>query len=156
MSEPMQYTITAWVKKASVTSTSPVIYAEENSALERQTKLLYWGENFGNGNVKLRIYQDGSNGVTNNDSFDSGIALTDTDWHHIAWVQTSTTSYDVYVDGVKKGTKRGVTLSGTFTPDSNNIGSRPNNSQFYSGQIDELLIFNKELTASEIAGLAGL
>jgi len=104
-----EYSITAWVKKASGSLGSvAAVYSEENSSSVTQTKLMYWGENFGNGNVKLRIFQRDSSGVANNVSFDSGIPITDTDWHHIAWVQTSATSYDVYVDGAKIGTKNWI------------------------------------------------
>jgi len=107
----------------------------------------------GDGNVILRIYQRDSSGGANSDSFDSGILLTDTDWHHIAWVQTSVTSYDVYVDGAKIGTKSGLSLGGTYTPDSNNVGSRPNNSQFYTGQIDDVQIYDFELTGTQVTDL---
>jgi len=146
-----EYTIASWVKKASGSlGSAAVVYGEENSSSTTQTKLMYWGENFGNGNVKLRIFQRDSSGVSNSDSFDSGIAITDTVWHHIAWVQTSATSYDVYVDGAKIGTKTELSLGGTFTPDSNNIGSRPNDSQFYTGQMDVFGIFDFELTAEQV------
>jgi len=112
---------------------------------------LYWGLEFeSSGNVALSIFQRDSSAVSNFASFNSGVALTDTDWHHIAWVATSATSYDVYVDGAKIGTKTGLSLGGSFTPDSNNIGSRPNNSQFYTGQMDDVQIYNFELTDVQV------
>jgi len=68
-----EYSITTWVKKASGDIGSVnAVYGEENSASPTQTKLMYWGDDFGNGNVKLRIFQRDSSGVGNNDSFDSG------------------------------------------------------------------------------------
>jgi len=148
-----EYSITAWVKKASGTlGPVAVVYGEENSS-SSQTKLMYWGDDFGNGNVKIRIFQRDSSGISNNSSFDSGILITNTEWHHIAWVQTSATSYDVYVDGAKIGTKTGLSLGGTFTPNSNNVGSRPNNSQFYTGQMDDVQVFDYKLTGTEVTDL---
>ena len=140
------------MKKASGVLPTGVVYGEENSASPSlaETKFMIYGEDFGNGNVKLRIFQRDSSNVLNAGIFDSGIALTDTNWHHIAWVQTSATSYDVYVDGTKIDTKTGLSLGGAFTPDSNNVGSRPNNSQFYTGQIDEVRVYGIELTDIQV------
>ena len=144
-----KYTISAWVKKPTgVNPAGPVVYGEENSADTTQVKEMLWGEDFGNGNVQIRVFQRDSVN-TNNNAFDSGIDLTDTNWHYITWQMKSATSLEVFVDNVSKGTAT-LTLSGTYSPDSNNIGSRPNDTQFYTGQIDEVRIYNKELTTTEL------
>ena len=69
-----QYTISAWVKKASGDiGSARAVYGEENSGSTTQTKVMYWGDDFGNGNVELKIYQRDSSRKQNNDDFDSGI-----------------------------------------------------------------------------------
>ena len=150
-----EYTITAWVKKASGDiGAEEAVYAEEYSGSGTETKLMYWGNEFSNdGNVELRIFQrDSSSGAggDHNKKIDSGVPITDTNWHHLAWVQTNRTSYDVYVDGSKIKTVDGLSFSGSFRADINNIGSRPDDTQNYQGQIDEVRTYEKALTPDEI------
>ena len=152
-----EYTITAWVKKASgKLNESSIVYAEENFFNPTETKIMYWGFDVGNGNVELRIFQrDTSSGAggDHNKHIDSGVPITDTNWHHLAWVQTSRTSYDVYVDGVKRETVDGLSFSGSFNPDKTHIGDRPSFGQHYIGQIDEVRTYDFALTEGMVLEL---
>ena len=80
------------------------------------------------------------------------ISDTDTDWHHIA-VTRSGTTVTCYLDGVQSGT------SGTSSADisgPNYIGKITNNadvSAYFPGRIDDVAIFNRALSVSEIENL---
>jgi hypothetical protein len=70
-------------------------------------------------------------------------------WTHIAAVVDSTGKYTLYANGSLVQTVAGYTY-GAGTPSQLNIGSTVPGSEPYQGSIDEIRIFSKTLTASEI------
>ena len=106
---------------------------------------------------------DGNNIWTSqwgNSIITSGVNIMDGNWHHVA-VRSSSGNYDIYVDGVSRGSgymPTNTVLSGTAT-----IGAYKANKDGddqFRGQIDEVAIYNRALTAEEIQqeyqhGLAG-
>jgi hypothetical protein len=79
----------------------------------------------------------------------------DDTWHHIAWVDDNGTA-TLYVDGQLDGGDFNYTR-GTMALDTTTIGGilRAAPSHFFTGQIDEVRIYNRLLSAGEILGLAG-
>src|SRR5439155_15482184 len=75
-------------------------------------------------------------------------AVTDTNWHHVA-VVCATNSATFYVDGMAKAS---LTYVGTFTfATPAVVGARPENfANSFLGQVDELSLYNRALTPSEI------
>ncbi|MBN8702814.1 MAG: VCBS repeat-containing protein [Bacteroidetes bacterium] len=98
---------------------------------------------FGNTTNYIWPGNGGTPGGTN------GGFIADGDWHHIAFVVNSGGA-DLYVDGAKRCSNDWV---GTATAASNTrnirLGSYPGISQF-QGQIDEVSIWNTDLSAYEI------
>lgn len=76
----------------------------------------------------------------------------DTNWHHVAATINGSVA-NLYVDGINVTADNQVDplVAGT-TPLS--IGRINSNSAFFDGDIDEVRIFNRELSAEEIAGTA--
>jgi hypothetical protein len=76
-------------------------------------------------------------------------------WHHIGWVDDNGTAR-LYVDGVLDGTDFSYTR-GTMALDTTSIGGilRANPSHFFTGQIDDVHVYNRALSQAEIAWLAG-
>jgi hypothetical protein len=75
-------------------------------------------------------------------------------WYHVACVyNASSQTLDLYVNGVlSNGTLVGTVPTAAFnTTDSVSIGRRYNNSKNWDGLIDEPRIYNRALTAAEIA-----
>lgn len=86
-------------------------------------------------------------------------AFTDNNWHHIALTRQGTT-FTLYIDGALRGTTSysgAINLSGSSL---NSIGADGNGGAPWKGLIDEVEIFNRALSQSEIqsivnAGSAG-
>jgi hypothetical protein len=95
--------------------------------------------------VKQRLFLDGS-------SVDSNNFLTANQWNHIVVVYNGTNAI-FYLNGVNDGSP--VLSKGEV--DSNNeplyIGINPSLTEDFNGTIDDVMIFNRSLSAEEIAGL---
>jgi len=76
-------------------------------------------------------------------------------WNHVALVYTSREAR-VYVDGVLRATRTGIVGASNLAADAMpfNIGRRSNGAFYFKGQIDDVRLFNRALTASEIADLS--
>ncbi|UCE48260.1 MAG: LamG domain-containing protein, partial [Phycisphaerales bacterium] len=79
----------------------------------------------------------------------------DDTWHHIVWVDENGAAR-LYIDGRLDGGDFNYTRA-TLTLDTTTIGGilRAAPSHFFTGQIDDVHIYNRALSHAEIAGLAG-
>ena len=80
--------------------------------------------------------------------------INDGKWHHLAYTYDGTTE-TVYVDGKSVGTN---SISGTITSSSENIGicaekSSSTQNFYWNGNVDEIHIYAKGLTAMELGRL---
>jgi RHS repeat-associated protein len=71
-------------------------------------------------------------------------------WHHVAYTYDGTT-HTLYIDGVSVNTS--TTAAQTGTPTSLNFG-RYTGGEYFAGQLDEIRIYSRTLTAAEVQGLA--
>ncbi|MEM7397008.1 MAG: LamG-like jellyroll fold domain-containing protein, partial [Verrucomicrobiota bacterium] len=81
----------------------------------------------------------------------------DDSWRHLAWVEGNGTG-TLYIDGVAD--TRATWSVGSFAPDTLNTTSiggirRANPSHWFEGLVDDVSVWNRLLTATEIADLAG-
>ena len=109
------------------------------------------GWDFGIGsNGKARMSLRGTS--TLDVSSGAGPDLRDNQWHHVVTVNTPT-SIETYVDGILQNTMTG-TWTATTNTDSLYIGNRDSNgTTTFSGMIDEVRVYNRALTESEIKAL---
>lgn len=137
------FTVSYWIKQSAATGT----FVMTNTAVGGG-----WGIQDG-GAVFLKNVLNTQNLYTI-----SGVTLTDNKWHHMVYVITTSTTVAanntmiVYVDGVS------VSVSGTptvtYSPQTNfSIGNRNGNSNFWPGTIDEVRIYGRGLSASEVQSL---
>jgi hypothetical protein len=86
------------------------------------------------------------------------IVRVDSEWHHLAATYDGTT-LTWYGDGLRVGGSSTSTVLGgpiVFnTVDNVQIGKRWDNDNHFPGLVDEVQIFNRPLSATEIAELAG-
>jgi concanavalin A-like lectin/glucanase superfamily protein len=146
--EPAKLTASAWVR-----GTSPGLFGhilvKGASACDGGSYALYTGASGG-----LQFYV--SNGTTFGSSPDAGAALWDGNWHFVAGTFDGAI-VRLYVDGIQVGT-------GTPAPIVINY-NLPNNDKFYigayrgscelrfNGDVDEVQIFGRALSAAEVQGL---
>ena len=107
-----------------------------------------WGTAIVNGKFVLGV------GSTGGDTtIASSVNINDGTWHHIAATRDNTSgAMSVYVDGVLRGSGTGPTGSRTFPP-SLRIGSLQTGNNFLNGTLDDVRLYDRILSASEIAGL---
>lgn len=90
-------------------------------------------------------------------SASSNFNVNDGYWHHIAAVFAAPSDKRLYVDGILKAS---LTESLPFSSevDAVTIGrdgdSNPNPERFFQGDLDEVMVFNRELTLTDIQSLA--
>jgi hypothetical protein len=134
------FTIEAWIKRASTTSAS----------------LNYGGGIFfshGWGGYGFGVVDDGSLFLTRVgiDNVTLGQAITDTAWHHVA-VTKSGTEAIIYVDGIGYLMPEYETWYDFYSAFA--VGARGDyNLNSFLGQIDELAVYNRALSPSEIEGI---
>jgi len=128
------FSISAWVK---TTDTYGVIVGKDGGGtLTNQVQLAMWG-----GGILWSV-----GGTRNVISTASGV--NDNKWHHIVGTSDGS-SYTLYIDNVSIGSN----TPGTSTTSAvSSIGSRPNG-WGTSGIIDEVGIWEKELTSTEVSEL---
>ncbi len=145
------YTLEAWIKIPVGTTTNGQILSKfDGNALVGYT----FGYLGGTGEVNF--------GITNFNTFEffevrsaTGFDIRDDEWHHIAMSYSGSgnaAGVDLYIDGVRSTR---VALSGTVTTSVNTtapavIGNYSAGTEFFTGQMDKLTVWNRKLTANEI------
>ena len=129
-------TIVAWYKyTGSSTRTYSAIIGGKESGTE-----FFIGKNTGNTNIGVQDGNYSSGFVTGSDAFDGN-------WHQIVYTYDNGTG-KIYLDGILKS-------SGSFTKCNDSeeiiIGGETEGSGYYlDGNISQVLIYNKVLTATEV------
>jgi hypothetical protein len=104
------------------------------------------------GEVRLGLF-DGSQAYPNNfKEIASVIKINDGQWHFICGVADRFSNGYVYVDGQPNGSDNITNYSGSLdAPDANlYIGANQTGDNLFRGVIDEVIIYNKALSASEV------
>lgn len=87
---------------------------------------------------------------------DGATAITDTNWHHIVMTydgSSNVSGINLYLDGNNDTGATSGTLSATISNSTSlQIGAR-NTANEFSGNIDEVSVFNSELSASDVTSI---
>ena len=135
--------ISSWFKLETTTDSGDIIRIFEDSS--NNVRIFYHAAS----NELRTIYVAGGTGTT---------ALTtdeiegDNLWHHVASTWDSSGNLKIYLDGALKDT---TAISGTFTGSftTASIGNNTQSGGYWKGNIDEVTLFNIELTASQVTTL---
>jgi hypothetical protein len=127
------YTISLWAKPASAGTYEAMFSSYNDSGKGFQIDLD--GSNF-----RIRIAGGGSLVL--------GTALLNGDWTFIAFTYDGTNSIGYMNDNITESDPGGTTEFNRFR-----IGKNRNGNTYFAGAIDELRIYNRALTASEISSL---
>jgi MSHA biogenesis protein MshQ len=133
------FTFSTWINPS--TSSAQYIVRLRNNA---QVSFI---RGFSGTSLELYIYSSG--GGTQRRQIVSSLSINT--WYHIVIIQTSATNWKFYVNGVDINNDL-TSQSITNTFDEFVIGrpSAASTTQAYDGLIDEIMIFNRALTANEI------
>lgn len=132
-------TISAWINTR-VNVNFGVIFKYGTNSL---TNMFWMGTNASGG---ITVTQNGASTPT------SGVTVTDGKWHLITVTLTGGTNYVMYVDGVVRGTASMST--NTILNGNSSIGfSDDAGSRIFTGSIDEVRVYNRALSAGEVAAL---
>jgi len=140
--------ISAWVKSDNTTK-SRVFQAQKGAGSSSYS--LAMNNNGGSaaaGYVSFLTYPgSGSHNYLNYDA-----SLDDGAWHHLA-CSTTASAQKLYVDGALVASAS-ATFSNTTTADIANIGSVGGASEFASGLINEVVLYDSELSLAQVQALA--
>ena len=140
-------TIAAWVYLDAVSNWMRIFDFGSGTS----TNMYITPKNGANGKIRFAIKNNGSS----EQIIDGTSALATGGWHHVAVTLNGATG-TLYVDGVNVGSNSAMTLkpSNMGSTTQNWIGRSQYNDPYLNGRVDDFRIYNKALTASEIAALA--
>jgi hypothetical protein len=143
------FTVSAWIKTSS--SDGPIVTKSRPGQLTHIDYVL----NLNQGKLRLMRWHESPNlseGIYDSD----GINLNDNTWHLVSFVNEGASSHKLYVDGQLAETS---TTTWSYN-DSNNqpleIGRSKNytyGTTYFTGDIDDVQVYQKALSAAEIANL---
>lgn len=148
------YSVVVWVKTAATNRMMLWQESGKNGSGDNQT-WLRMGDNATTQFLRFAT-EDATGGAIL--SMGAAAKLSDGQWHQIAAVRNGTNT-SVYVDGVKMGNLNAANLKVVSNAQNFKIGMQEGataNSNFFNGQLDDLLIYNKALTEAEIVALYNL
>ena len=141
-----QYSISFWFK-ASGASDASRIYSNGSSASTTPSFLFLWGQN----RLKLFIRDDGG-AVQESSTTLTTNSVADSVWHHFVYTDNNG-SWNSYVDGSFNETGSYTKNAKTLNLTTIGAVAKATPSGFYTGGIDNVMIFNEVLNTAEIAYL---
>jgi hypothetical protein len=141
---PNAISFSAWFKTTN-TSTQTIWSALDNSVQKHFLRI-------SNTQFRLRLMDSAGALLT----LDNTLTTQDGNWHHVAFTTDGTTATDgvvVYFDGVDLSNKGTLANNGLITTNKNNIGTYAATTWNFNGNIDELSLYNSELSASQISDI---
>jgi len=143
-----ELSLSAWVKVSASTSGANAIIAKDNLG----SRCFDLFANGSAGTPRLLIWNSNSAYGVN-----ATTDIKDNLWHHVVGVFSPSNSLKIYVDGVLEGTNS-TSIPSSIDNDSVNVtigGILSSSTIFFSylGNIDEVSVFNSELSASDITSI---
>ena len=140
------YTYSAWIRVDS----SGALYAETRCASNSPRYIISAGPNIG-----LRL--DFRNDAETVEVMNITTALVPSNqWTHVAIVRSSTTAYTFYINGIGQSLTLVNPSGATITNVQMGRWCRITSDNYFNGSIDEVRIYNRSLSASEVLDLYNL
>jgi hypothetical protein len=144
------FTVTMWVKTTDTAGTADAQWWSGKGLVDGEVNGggADWGTAIVNGKFALGVGSSGGD-----TTIASSININDGTWHHVAATRNNTSgAMAVYVDGVLRGSGTGPTGSRTW-PANLRIGSLQTGNNFLNGTLDDVRLYDRILSAGEIAAL---
>lgn len=133
------FTLSVWIKYTSSTPNMGIV-----ANFFPYTKGYMIASSSTAGRIVFSCYGSGFNDLFYTPTLNDGI------WHHIVGVDTGV-GHIIYIDGVYGNSDSNVFAKGIPTGETFEIGDRRDSGVPFNGQIDNVAIWNRALSASEIA-----
>jgi hypothetical protein len=138
-------TLGTWIYSQGTSSSSGIMHKGESSAYKDEAYSLQFVSSGGSRKVRLTV-RDASGKVT---TLDSAQTIKTNSWYHIA-ASWDSSGMKIYINGaLSASNNKAVTAASTAGPLF--IGSQLSNKNFYKGVIDEAALYDRALSADEIA-----
>lgn len=141
------HTVSAWVKTS--TSANIIVYYALSGSSQEYMYVL------SNGKVRYNVKDDSANELAGG-SFDSTSTVNNGAWHLVTgvWDTANNIAY-IYIDGKQDAsTTSGASSIGTSaTTGTKYIGRTPGGSSYFTGSMDEVRVYNRALSASDVSQL---
>ena len=135
--------ISAWFKLETTTASGDIMRIFEDSS--NSIRIFYHAAS----NELRTLYVAGG---TVNTALTTDAIEGDNLWHHVASTWDSSGNLKIYLDGTLKATTAiSGTFSGSFSTAS--IGNNTQSGGYWKGNIDEVTLFNLELTSTQVTSL---
>jgi hypothetical protein len=136
------FSVAFWAS-GSAYGADPAAFVLSDGGVSSETFALYPYDNSG-GNG-FRVFYNGTSIINENDA-------TRTGWNYFAYVQNGATDHKIYVNGQQEGTSiTSKTLDAQL--DLSGIGGEGTLAEYFSGDLDEVAVWNVPLSASDITSL---
>jgi hypothetical protein len=141
------FSISVWIKRGTTHATKYIVFKKSGAGYVLTTESGYWG-----GVIFLRY---GPGGSTVEDTYSTGVDVQDGNWHHIVAVRDAGSPAKIYVDGVDRtyGTGNDAESLDLQTTGDFYVGGSSSQTYLWDGSLDDLIVFNRALTATEADAL---
>lgn len=153
----MPFTVSAWFKMNSIGSGDPLFMTDYNQNIYAGAYITVNG----NGTVAAALGNGVSIGAGHKNAKVSNTVVTNGQWYHVVAVFRGINDIDLYLDcTLENGSYNGGATSWAYTAAPGTIGRGDahisNPPLYFNGDIDEVAIWNRELTANEISSLCSI
>jgi hypothetical protein len=150
------FTLSAWIKTGSKTTSTKEIVGRWDGI--EYGYMLAMNQNSSDNKIKILLDKDVGGGSV--DAARSSVnAVNDDKWHHIVGVYDGpNTRLDLYVDGVLSTASLEGTIPASISSQSRPIYIGNDNGSFraYQGSIDDVRIYNRAISSTEVLQLYNL
>jgi hypothetical protein len=138
----------------STTSTQATFVGQDNGSSTNDKWFLTYNYGSTGTNGKFNLHFMNASGATNDWLASNSATLNSTSWYHLALTKSGS-NYTFYLNGTSIGS---VTSDVTFPNPTNplTLGYAEPNIGFPGGYLDEVVLYNRALSAAEVAGLAAV
>ncbi len=147
------FSVLTWVRPD---PTQPTTANSDNDIVEKWSQsagypyaIRYINEKGGTNAGKIQVARHNGSAAA---SLNSTRTVNDGKFHHVAFVKTGST-LSLYIDGTLDGSVADLTSGTTTNTSPLSIGRRGNGVNYFAGMIDDVRIFNRGLTQSEIRSI---
>jgi Concanavalin A-like lectin/glucanases superfamily len=140
------FTISAWVWSADKVNTVRTIYSERGTgAMTPGIRLMLAA----NGGIFYAIQNGTSGGSGQLQNTTALKDLNNSQWHHVVWVRAGNTDTKIYVDGANIHNDTRILTNLTMNLNAR-IGTNAVSNGNFNGTLDEIMVWNRSLSASEV------